>query len=117
MNITATDAPRGIDEVALAGLTTIPSLQVQPPRIAGTPMSMECRLHQFIEPGGSSTVMLGRVVGMHVRRDCFADEAHLYLDPAAMQLIGRMHGAGGYCTTSETFEIPRIAWKDLPTKT
>jgi hypothetical protein len=31
-----------------------------------------------------------------------------------MHLIGRMHGAGGYCTTKDTFEIPRIAWKDLP---
>jgi flavin reductase (DIM6/NTAB) family NADH-FMN oxidoreductase RutF len=116
MNITATDAPRGTDELALAGLTAAASLQVAPPRIADSPVSLECRTFQIIEPGGSSTILLARVVEIHVRREAFADEERLHLDPSQMRLIGRMHGGGGYTTTRGAFEIPRIAWKDLQTR-
>ena len=113
MNITATDAPRGLDELALAGLATVPSVQVAPPRIAGSPVSLECRLFQIIEPGGSSTIMLAQVVEMHIRHDAFEDESRLHLDPSQMRLIGRMHGGGGYTTTKDVFEISRIPWKDM----
>ena len=113
MNITATDAPRGTDELAVAGLATVASVQVKPPRIAGSPVSLECRLFQLIEPGGSSTIMLATVVELHVRHDAFEDEARLHIDPSQMRLIGRMHGGGGYTTTDGFFEVPRIPWKDL----
>jgi flavin reductase (DIM6/NTAB) family NADH-FMN oxidoreductase RutF len=113
MNITATDAPRGIDELALAGVATAPSTQVAPPRIATSPVSYECRTFQIIEPGGSSTILLAKVVAIHIRHDAFENEERLHLDPAKMRLIGRMHGAGGYCTTRDIFTIDRIAWKDL----
>jgi flavin reductase (DIM6/NTAB) family NADH-FMN oxidoreductase RutF len=113
MNITATDAPRGTDELALAGVATVPSAHVRPPRIAGSPVSYECRTFQIIEPGGSSTILLARAVAIHIRHDAFEDEARLHIDPAKMRMIGRMHGAGGYCTTRDIFTIDRIAWKDL----
>lgn len=116
MNVTATDAPRGMDELLLAGLETVPSLQVAPPRIAGSPVSLECRTFQIIEPGGSSTILLAQVFEMHIRHDAFEDESRLHLDPAQMRLIGRMHGGGGYATTKDVFEIPRIPWKDMQEK-
>ncbi len=113
MNITATDAPRGVDEIVLAGLHTEPSVQVSPGRIAGSPVSLECRTFQIIEPGGSTTILMASVLQMHVRRDAFANEERLHLDPAKMRLIGRMHGSGGYCTTRDVFEIKRIPWLKL----
>jgi flavin reductase (DIM6/NTAB) family NADH-FMN oxidoreductase RutF len=113
MNVTATDAPRGRDELTLAGLGTVPSLQVAPPRIAGSPVSLECRTFQIIEPGGSSTILLAKAVEMHIRHDAFEDESRLHIDPAQMRLIGRMHGGGGYTRTREMFEISRIPWKDM----
>jgi flavin reductase (DIM6/NTAB) family NADH-FMN oxidoreductase RutF len=113
MNVTATDAPRGLDELTLAGLATIASVQVAPPRIAGSPVSLECRTFQILEPGGSSTILLAKAVEMHIRHDAFEDEGRLHLDPAKMRLIGRMHGGGGYTTTRDIFEIARIPWKDM----
>lgn len=110
MNVTATNAPRGMDEVALAGLETAASTQVQAPRIASAPVSMECRTFQMIEPGGDSTVLLARVLQVHVRTDAFLNEARLHIDPNVLQLIGRMHGGGGYCTTRDLFEMGRHAW-------
>lgn len=113
MNITATNAPRGLDELVIAGLEIAPSEVVLPPRIAASPVSVECRTFQWIETGGSSTILIARGERMHIRHDVFADEERLYIDNAKLNLIGRMGGAGDYMRTSDTFAIPRIAWKDF----
>ena len=110
MNITAIDAPRGTDELTLANLTTEPSSKVKAPRIAASPVSYECEIFQIIDTGTQTAVLLGRVLAAHIRHTAFENEPRLHLDPAAMQLIGRMHGAGGYCTTRDLFEIPRLTW-------
>ncbi len=110
MNVTATNAPRGTDETRLAGLELAPSRQVTVPRIAGSPVALECRLFQIIEPGGTSTIVLGRVVYVHVRTAAFADVETLHIDPAKLRLIGRMHGGGGYTRTRDVFNIDRKSW-------
>lgn len=110
MNITATNAPRGTDETRLAGLDLAPSKMVDIPRIAGSPIALECRLFETIEPGGSTTIVLGRVVYLHVRTSAFEDIERLHIDPAQLRLIGRMHGGGGYCTTRDIFTIERKSW-------
>ena len=110
MNITAINAPRGTDELVLAGLATAPCEHVKAPRIAASPVSYECNVFQIIETGGEGTVLLARALAVHVRHNAFANEQQLYLHPANMRLVGRMHGAGGYCTTRELFEIPRLTW-------
>lgn len=110
MNITATAAPRGTDELALAGLARAASVQVKPPRIAASPASLECRTFQIIEPGGDSTILLAQVVHVHVLSDAFENEARLHIDPAMLKLVGRMHGGGGYCTTRDVFELERLSW-------
>ncbi len=110
MNVTATNAPRGTDETQLAGLKLVKCAVVDVPRIERSPVALECRLYQVIEPGGSSTIVLAKVVYVHVRANAFSDLAKLYIDPAQLRLIGRMHGAGGYCTTRDTFSIERLTW-------
>ena len=110
MNTTAINAPRGTDETQLAGLPLLPSAVVKVPRIAGSPVALECRLFETLQPGGSSTILLGRIVYVHVRTAAFEDVTRLHLDPAEMRLIGRMHGGGGYCTTREVFTIQRRNW-------
>jgi flavin reductase (DIM6/NTAB) family NADH-FMN oxidoreductase RutF len=110
MNVTATNAPRGMDETELAGLEVAPCSVVDVPRIAGSPVALECKLWQVIEPGGSSTIVLAKIVYAHVRATAFEDLARLHIDPAQMRLIGRMHGGGGYCTTRDVFTIERRSW-------
>jgi flavin reductase (DIM6/NTAB) family NADH-FMN oxidoreductase RutF len=110
MNITATNAPRGTDETKLAGLETVPCALVDVPRIAGSPVALECRLWQEIQPGAGNTIVLAQVVYAHVRESAFDDLARLHVDPAKMRLIGRMHGGGGYTTTRDTFTIDRKVW-------
>ena len=108
MNITAIEFEPGVDEVEKAGLTTIPSVRVKPPRIAESPVSMECELMQIVDLGTDNGLVLGRVVAMHVRDDAVIDAAKYYIDTPKLKLIGRMHGSGWYARTSDLFLIPRI---------
>ena len=110
MNVTALNAPRGTDETALAGLATAPSIHVKPPRIAESPVSLECRTYQIVEPNASSTILLAQILEVHVRSDAFSNRERLHIDPAVLQLVGRMHGGGGYCTTRDLFELDRPTW-------
>ncbi len=114
MNITATNAPRGTDETQLAGLEMAVCEVVDVPRIAASPVALECTLYETITPGGRSTILLGRIVYVHVRTDAFSDVARLHIDPNQLRLIGRMHGAGGYTTTRDMFHIDRKAWPLKP---
>jgi len=91
-------------------LELLPSAVVDVPRIAGSPASLECRLVETMNFGGSSTICLGRIVYVHVRTSAFEDVAKLHIDPDKMRLIGRMHGGGGYTTTRDVFHIERKSW-------
>lgn len=112
MNKTATEFPPGVDELAAAGLTRLPSVKITPPRIAESPVAFECKLFQTIPLGPGNTLVLGHVVAMHVRDDAVLDALNHYIDTPKLDLIGRMQGAGGYTTTRDQFQIPRIALED-----
>lgn len=114
MNITAIEFEANVDELAEAELKTIASVYVKPPRIAASPVAMECALHQIVELAPDTGLVLGRVLAMHVRDDAVLDPAKYYIDTPKLKLIGRMHGTGWYARTSDLFEmerIPRSKWK------
>jgi flavin reductase (DIM6/NTAB) family NADH-FMN oxidoreductase RutF len=114
MNITAITFEPSVNEMAQAGLETVPSTMVKPPRIALSPVAMECQLMQIIELSPEDGLVLGRIVAMHVRDEFVLDAAKNYIDTPGLKLIGRMHGAGWYARTSDLFEMPRIPadqWK------
>lgn len=108
MNVTAIDFEPDVNELAEAQLATIPSVRVAPPRIAASPVSMECSLLQIVELGPDQGLVLGRVLAMHVRDDLVIDPVKCYVDTPNLHLIGRMHGTGWYTRTSDLFEMPRI---------
>ncbi|MEN9718490.1 MAG: hypothetical protein RIQ99_1368 [Pseudomonadota bacterium] len=110
MNLTAADAPPGVDELAAAGVTTRPATKIAPPLIASAPVNFECKVWQIIDPGPRSTVVLGEIVAMHVQDAFVEDPARLRLDTPAMGLIGRQHGGGNYVRNADSFEIKRVGW-------
>jgi flavin reductase (DIM6/NTAB) family NADH-FMN oxidoreductase RutF len=112
MNVTAIDFDPHIDELAEAGLTTCPSVHVKPPRIAESPVALECTLVQIIDLPPATAIVLGRVVAIHVRDDAVLDGATGAIDTPSLGLIGRMHGAGWYARTSDRFEMPRMKVAD-----
>jgi flavin reductase (DIM6/NTAB) family NADH-FMN oxidoreductase RutF len=73
-----------IDEFEVAGLTPSPSVRVEPPGVAESPIRMECRLYEIIKPGDNPIdLILGEVVHFHlddaIVKDGQADAA--LLDP------------------------------------
>ncbi|WP_421854513.1 flavin reductase family protein [Novosphingobium sp.] len=113
MNLTCVDAPPEIDEAALAGLEMLPSELIAPPRIAGAPVSLECRLYQAIDAPPGSTIILGEVVAMTID-ERFVDAATLRPDPVAMQLMGRVHGVGGYTRIRTDRTLARPVYEAPP---
>ena len=107
MNVTAADFEPGIGELAQAGLTPLPSIKVAPPRIAESPVALECTTFQLI-PIGRHTLVLGEVVAMHVRDECMLDPARHHVDTPALHLVGRMHGRGWYARTTDLVDVPRV---------
>ncbi|MBY0335090.1 MAG: flavin reductase family protein [Acetobacteraceae bacterium] len=118
MTVTATDFPPGVDELAEAGLTKVASSKVRPPRIGESPVALECRTFQLV-PVGHHTIVLGRVVAMHVADDCILDAEKKYVDTPKLGLVGRMHGRGWYARTTDRVEVPRLTlaeWEAQKTK-
>lgn len=88
---TAVHEPAGIDEMAAAGLAAAPCINVRPPRVAASPVAMECTVLQIIElPRGKSsqsTVVIGQVVGIHVADEAITDGL---LDARKLRPLARM---------------------------
>ena len=116
MNITAIEFGPDVDEIAEAKLVTAPSVRIKPPRIADSPVALECERIHAIEIGDSRVIVIGRVLLMHVRDDCVLDPARCYIDTPKLGLVGRMHGRGWYARTTDRFELPRIDVKDWPSR-
>lgn len=71
MNASAASLPAGADEFAHAGLKTLPSRLVKPPRVAASPVALECRHLKTVElpcddPGRANYAVFGQVIGIHI---------------------------------------------------
>lgn len=108
MNVTAIDFPPEVDEIEAAGLSTLPCSRIDVPRIAQSPVAMECAHFMTLEVGPDRSLVLGRVLAMHITDEAVIDPARCYIDAPKLRLIGRMHGTGGYVRTSDRFEMRRI---------
>jgi flavin reductase (DIM6/NTAB) family NADH-FMN oxidoreductase RutF len=106
MNQTAAEVAPEVDEFALSGLTPLASEVVRPPRVAESPVQMECRLREAItisdQPGGA-TIVIGEVQRFHVREG-LADNYRI--DPDKLRAIGRM-GGPTYSRTTDRFDLER----------
>jgi flavin reductase (DIM6/NTAB) family NADH-FMN oxidoreductase RutF len=75
---TASVSPASIDEMAAAGIAAASSKLVAPPRVAASPIAMECKYLQTVDlpqaPDGSrQVVVIGQVVGIHIADDVIVD--------------------------------------------
>lgn len=106
MNQTSFEYPDYIDEFKEVGVTPLESDIVKAPRVAESPVSMECKLRQIIEfgerPNGASLV-IGEVLRIHVSDEFYGDGR---IDVSKLRLIGRL-GGELYCRTTDTFEMKK----------
>ncbi|HEY2573678.1 MAG TPA: flavin reductase family protein [Verrucomicrobiaceae bacterium] len=105
MNRTSASLPYGESEITMAGLTTLPSSLVLPPRIAEAPASLECLEWGTLQIGNNRLV-IGLVKRIHVR-DELMDESTLRIRSEKLHTVGRMATPHWYCRTSDRFEMKR----------
>ncbi len=106
MNSTAAEFPEDVDEFGIAGLSHAPSQIVKPPRVAESPVNIECKLNQIVQIGSGAHehgLVIGTILLMHVRDDVI--DGHR-IDQAKLMATGRMAG-NMYCRTNDRFEMVR----------
>lgn len=115
VNRTGTDYPADVDELADAGLGAEPSTLVTPPRVAQSPVALECVAageHRFSEdPDRGSTVVFGRVVHLSVARDVLAGDG--LPDVRLLGPASRL-GRDEWAALGEVFELRRPRYDPRP---
>lgn len=109
MNMCASDHPAHINEMDLAGFTSVPSEIVKPPRIVDAPVAFECKLERIVELGKTPYyLVIGEAVLIHAHAGVISDRYHV--DADKLDLIGRIAGAGVYARTRDRFvmQIPPV---------
>lgn len=111
MNVTSIDAPRGVNELDLAGLATAPSIHIAPPCIAASPVNFECRAMQTVETGPNQAVVIGQVLAIHVDDRFVINAPRGHINTPALDLVGRSF-ATDYVRTKDSFSLIRPKWAE-----
>ncbi len=108
VNSSATDYPQDVSEFDALDIAREPSAKVAPPRVAGSPVAMECRLVDT-RVFGDCTVVFGEVVHLAV------DEAVLRDGRPAIDLLQPLArlGANEWSTIGTVTDHRRIPYAEL----
>lgn len=89
MVATSADFAPDVDEIERAGLTPVASTLVRAPRIAESPVHLECRLEREIELGeGAVDFIIGRCLRLHVHERVVAADGRV--DATALRPVARL---------------------------
>lgn len=105
MHASSAEYPRGVSEVAALGLETLPSTHVAPPRLARSPVAMECRLERMLELGPQrSGLLLGEVLAFHIAKAVLDGTR---VDPARLRPVARL-GGPHYAALGAIITMPAV---------
>lgn len=107
VNVTSKELPRGQSEAEYAGLTLQPSVKVRPPRVAESPVHMECCARQIMSIGEgpiAANLVIGEVLLIHIDESVL--DAAGQVDPRKLRAIARL-GGSFYCRSTDIFEMER----------
>ena len=101
MHACSRDFPSDESEAAAVGFTTLPSRAVAAPRIAESPVALECKLYQTIDISPLRQLIIGQVVWLHSHEGVF-DPQTLRVNMDRYFPVGRLY-ADRYVTTRDRF--------------
>ena len=111
MNITGGNYPEEVSEPELAKLAMAPSRSVKPPRVARSPIALECLYCQTVQLTSASgkkqkyEIVIGEVVNVHI------DDAVIVngmIDMSKLHALARLGYRGDYTVVDNIFEMPRV---------
>ena len=114
MNQTALIVEHNVDEMAATGLDPLPSRLVRPPRVKGSPVHFECRLHQIVvlpghKPSSEHHVVIGRVIAVHIDDAALTDDGRV--DVLKIRPIARL-GYKDYTSVESVFQMEKPTPED-----
>ena len=113
MNITAADFPPDVSEPDVAGVALLPSVKVRPPRVADSPIQIECRVMHALDLGAAprvSTLFVAQILMWHIREDLV--DSSYKVDQAGIQAVARM-GGPFYAVAQDPFALQIPDWRQL----
>jgi flavin reductase (DIM6/NTAB) family NADH-FMN oxidoreductase RutF len=114
MNLTAQIVAHDVDEMAAAHLESLPSRLVRPPRVKGSPVQFECKLHQAItlpgrKPSGIHDLVIGHVIAVHIDDEVLTSDG--LVDVVKMRPIARL-GYKDYISIESVFQMEKSTPED-----
>ncbi|MEO6632871.1 MAG: flavin reductase family protein [Mucilaginibacter sp.] len=108
-SLASVEYPKGINEFIKAGFTMLPSDLVKPPRVAESPVQLECVVKDIISLGenaGSGNLVIAEVKFIHIRESVLGDNGKI--DQRKMDHVARL-GGDWYCrvTADNLFEVAK----------
>ncbi|HEY1060750.1 MAG TPA: flavin reductase family protein [Daejeonella sp.] len=108
-SLASVEYPKGVNEFVKAGFTQISSELVRPPRVAESPVQMECLIRQVIplgENAGAGNLVLAEIKRMHINEDILDESGKI--DQAKIDLVARL-GGDWYCRVGvdNLFEVEK----------
>jgi len=122
VSLSSCEYPKDINEFTKAGFTQIPSDMVAPPRVAESPIQLECTVAQIIalgEKAGAGNLVLAEIKKIHIAESVL--NAQNKSDQAKLDLVARL-GGDWYARINEQnlFEVTKpntqlgMGFDDLP---
>lgn len=108
-SLASTEYAKEVNEFDKSGFTPVASELIAPPRVAESPVQLECRVREIIDLGegpGHGSLVLAEVLRMHIQENML--DGNGLLDQAKLDLVARL-GADWYCRVNEQnlFAVPK----------
>lgn len=107
-SLSSVEYKEGVNEFVKAGVTAIASEVVAPPRVAESPVQLECKVREVIElgsEGGAGNLVICEIVKLHVN-DAVLDE-NGRIDAKKIDLVARAGGDFYVRAIDGLFEVPK----------
>ena len=109
VSLSSVEYPLGVNEFIKSGLTALPSVMVQPPRVAESPVQLECVVKDIISLGdgpGSGNLVIAEIKLIHINEAVLNEDGSI--DQEKIDLVARL-GGDWYCrvTADNLFKVAK----------
>lgn len=99
---------KGVNEFVKAGFTELASVEVAPPRVAESPIQLECSVEEVIKLGdanGAGNLIVCKVLKMHIDKEVLDEKDAI--DPFKLDIVSRLGGSWYSRAREGLFEVAK----------
>ncbi|QHS54076.1 flavin reductase family protein [Mucilaginibacter sp. 14171R-50] len=109
VSLASVEYPAGVNEFVKSGLTELPSVMVKPPRVAESPVQLECVIRDIIrlaDTPGAGNLVIAEIKFIHISEGILNENG--IIDQEKIDLVARL-GADWYCrvTADNLFKVAK----------